>query len=371
VLAAHASVALENARLYEAQRREAESATALLEFGRELAGAKGVAEVAHRVVLGSARILSSPSVSLLLEDGESGDLLRLAEHDGAATRTNRAPVPRGILLDSWLDRGEPFLAETTAGHPLLSDPRAPSGTIAVAPFALGRRRGAIAAALPVLATFGARELELLGGVTQQAKVALQNAESYETLERTFLSTVEALVNALEARDEHSSSHGRTIADLALKVGLELGFGPPALRRLELGALLHDIGKLGIPEAILAKPAPLTDTERDIVNGHPILGERILAPIEQLEEVRRIVRCAHENFDGTGYPDGLSGEEIPIESRIVLACDAYHAMTTDRPYRDALAPAEALRRLEEAAGSQFDPRVVDVCVRVLEHARRPD
>jgi len=364
VLAAHASVALENARLYEAQRREAESATALLEFGRELAGAKGVAEVAHRVVLGSARILSSPSVSLLLEDGESGDLLRLAEHDGAATRTNRAPVPRGILLDSWLDRGEPFLAETTAGHPLLSDPRAPSGTIAVAPFALGRRRGAIAAALPVLATFGARELELLGGVTQQAKVALQNAESYETLERTFLSTVEALVNALEARDEHSSSHGRTIADLALKVGLELGFGPPALRRLELGALLHDIGKLGIPEAILAKPAPLTDNERDIVNGHPILGERILAPIEQLEEVRRIVRCAHENFDGTGYPDGLSGEEIPIESRIVLACDAYHAMTTDRPYRSSIGAEEAKARLRHGSGTQFDPSVVAALLRVL-------
>jgi diguanylate cyclase (GGDEF)-like protein len=364
VLAAHASVALENARLYEAQRREAESATALLEFGRELAGAKGVAEVAHRVVFGSARILSSPSVSLLLEDGESGDLLRLAEHDGAATRTTRAAVPRGILLDSWLDRGEPFLAETTAGHPLLSDPRAPSGTIAVAPFALGGRRGAIAAVVPVLATFGTRELELLGGVAQQAKIALQNAESYETLERTFLSTVEALVNALEARDEHSSSHGRTIADLALKVGLELGFGPPALRRLELGALLHDIGKLGIPESILAKPAPLTDAERDIVNGHPILGERILAPIEQLEEVRRIVRSAHESFDGTGYPDGLAGEEIPIESRIVLACDAYHAMTTDRPYRASIGAEEAKARLRHGSGTQFDPSVVAALLRVL-------
>jgi len=273
-------------------------------------------------------------------------------------------VPRGILLDSWLDRGEPFLAETAAGHPLLSDPRAPSGTIAVAPFTLGERRGAIAAALPVLATFGARELELLGGVTQQAKVALQNAESYETLERTFLSTVEALVNALEARDEHSSSHGRTIADLALKVGFELGFGPAALRRLELGALLHDIGKLGIPEAILAKPAPLTDTERDIVNSHPILGERILAPIEQLEEVRRIVRSAHESFDGTGYPDRLAGEEIPIESRIVLACDAYHAMTTDRPYRASIGVEEAKARLRQGAGTQFDPSVVAALLRVV-------
>jgi diguanylate cyclase (GGDEF)-like protein len=364
VLAAHASVALENARLYEAQRREAESATALLELGRELAGAKGPAEVAHRVVAGSARILSSPSVSLFLQDAETGDLLRLAEHDGAASRTARSPVPRGILLESWLDRAEPFLVETTAGHPILSDPRAPSGTVAVAPFALDRRRGAIAAALPLLATFGARELELLGGIAQQAKLALQNAESYETLERTFLSTVEALVNALEARDEHTSSHGRTIADLALKVGLELGFGSAALRRLELGALLHDIGKLGIPEAILAKPGPLTDNERSIVEGHPILGERILEPIQQLEEVRRIVRSAHESFDGTGYPDRLAGEEIPIESRIVLACDAYHAMTTDRPYRASIGVDEARARLREGSGTQFDPSVVAALLRVV-------
>ena len=364
VLAAHASVALENARLYEAQRREAESATALLEFGRELAGAKGPAEVARRVVAGSARILSSPSVSLLLQDAETGDLLRLAEHDGAASRTARTPVPRGILLESWLDRAEPFLAETTAGQPILSDPRAPSGTVAVAPFALDGRRGAIAAALPLLARFGARELELLGGIAQQAKLALQNAESYGTLERTFLSTVEALVNALEVRDEHASSHGRTIADLALKVGLELGFGPASLQRLELGALLHDIGKLGIPEAILAKPGPLTDAERSIVESHPILGERILEPIEQLEEVRRIVRSAHENFDGTGYPDRLAGEEIPIESRIVLACDAYHAMTTDRPYRSSIGIDEAKTRLREGSGTQFDPSVVAALLRVL-------
>ena len=364
VLAAHASVALENARLYDAQRREAESATALLELGRDLAGANGPAEVAHRVVAGSARILSSPSVSLLLQDAETGDLLRLAEHDGAASGTARTPVARGILIDSWLERGEPFLAETTAGHPILSDPRAPSGTVAVAPFTLDGRRGAIAAALPLLDTFGARELELLGGIAQQAKLALQNAESYETLERTFLSTVEALVNALEARDEHSSSHGRTIADLALKVGLELGFGPAGLQRLELGALLHDIGKLGIPEAILAKPAPLTDTERGIVESHPILGERILEPIEQLGEVRRIVRSAHENFDGTGYPDRLAGEEIPIESRIVLACDAYHAMTTDRPYRSSIGVDEAKARLREGSGTQFDPSVVAALLRVL-------
>ena len=363
VLAGQASVALENARLFELQRQEAEGANALLELGRELALAQGVSEVAQRVVGGSARILSSPSVSLLLQDAGTGDLVRLAVHDGAASRTAHKSVLPGMLIGTWLERAEPFVVETAAGHPILPDPHA-KGDVAVAPFALDGRRGAIAALLPFGTSFGARELELLSGMAQQARLALQNAEGYERLERTFLSTVNALVNALEASDERTSTHARTIADLASRVGMELGFGPEASRRLELGALLHDIGKLGIPEAILSKPAPLTDAERAVVEEHPILGERILEPIEQLEEVRRIVRSAHEHFDGTGYPDGLAGEEIPIESRVVLVCDAYHAMTSDRPYRRAIGIEEAKARLREGSGSQFDPSVVAALLRTL-------
>jgi HD-GYP domain-containing protein (c-di-GMP phosphodiesterase class II) len=104
-----------------------------------------------------------------------------------------------------------------------------------------------------------------------------------------------------------------------------------------------------------------------VETHPLVGERILAPIEQLEDVRPIVRACHERWDGTGYPDRLAGDEIPLESRIIFVCDAFHAMTTNRPYRNALSIEEARRRLRDGAGSQFDPRIVDACLRVLEHA----
>ena len=148
-------------------------------------------------------------------------------------------------------------------------------------------------------------------------------------------------------------------------GRRLGLEAHELKRLELGALFHDIGKIGIPARILAKAGPLTPEERALVETHPILGERILAPIEQLGEVRLIVRCAHEHYDGTGYPDHLTGEQIPLESRIVLACDAFHAMTTDRPYRKSLGVDEAKRRLVEASGTQFDPQVVDALLRVLD------
>ena len=138
-----------------------------------------------------------------------------------------------------------------------------------------------------------------------------------------------------------------------------------MKRLEFGALFHDIGKIGIPSEILQKPGPLTDEEFEIVKEHPELGEKILEPIDRLADVRPIVRACHERWDGLGYPDGKSGLDIPIEARIVLVCDAFHAMTTDRPYRDRLPDEEAVRRLREASGTQFDPTVVDAFSRLYE------
>jgi HD-GYP domain-containing protein (c-di-GMP phosphodiesterase class II) len=365
VLAGHASVALENARLYEAQRREAESAKALLEFGREVAEAKGIMEVAKRVVDGSARILSSPSASIWLQDTASADLTRLAGVPDELPEPLRISAIPAEHLGPWLSRTEPYFIEASDYSAIASPPAGTDGRFAIAPFVVDGRWGVIAAAIPTRTEYGDRELELLGGLARQAKLALQNAASYETLERTFLSTVEALANALEANDEYTSTHARWITDLSLKVGAELGLEPHELKRLELGALFHDIGKIGIPSKILTKSGPLTEEERALVEMHPVLGENILAPIEQLEDVRSIVRSAHEHYDGGGYPDGLAGNDIPLESRIVLACDAFHAMTTDRPYRKALGVDEARRRLVEASGSQFDPQIVDALLRVLD------
>src|SRR5207244_8420656 len=156
-------------------------------------------------------------------------------------------------------------------------------------------------------------LRLLGGISSQASVALQRAGSFENLEETFVSTVEALANALEANDEYTSSHTRWITDMALTVGRELGFDGPALKRLELGALFHDIGKIGVPTSILLKPGPLTPDERKIMQQQPELGERRLAPIDRLAKVGWIVRRCHELYDERGYPDAISGDDLSRES----------------------------------------------------------
>jgi diguanylate cyclase (GGDEF)-like protein len=361
VMAGHASVALENARLYEAQRHEAEIAKALLEFSRDLAEASGTLEVAERVTIGAASILESPSTSVWLQSTLDGALERLAGLP-ADHRVIRIPVEH---IAPWLERSDPYTVEAEDYAAIARVPEGTDGRFAIAPFTVDGRWGVVAAAIRARVAHDDRELDLLASLARQARLALQTAASYESLERTFLSTVEALANALEANDEYTSSHARWITDLALKVGEELGFDAHELKRLELGALFHDIGKIGIPPRILTKAGPLTTEERTLVEKHPVVGERILAPIEQLEEVRHIVRCAHEHYDGTGYPDGIEGESIPLESRIVLACDAYHAMTTDRPYRRSLGEEEARRRLVEASGTQFDPQVVDALLRVLD------
>jgi len=368
VLAGHAAVALENANLYEAQRREAESAHALLEFGADLAGAEGLDRVLELIVEGSARIVGAPHASLWLQDSATGDLVGRA---ATGYKSDRQIVGRrfpAAAINLFTSRLEPYLLAPEEYGALADPPAGGSGSYAIAPLVVDGRWGAIAVAAPPEQTLGDRELELLGGLAHQAKVAIANASSFESLERTFLSTVETLANVLEARDTYTSSHARWLTDTALQVGAELGLDAEALKRLELGALFHDIGEIGIPNSILQKPGPLDDDERALLETHPELGERILAPIDQLGDVRPIIRACHERWDGAGYPDRVAGDQIPLESRIIFACDAYHAMTTERPYRKRLSHDEALRRLDEAAGTEFDPAVVEVCLRVLQAPR---
>jgi diguanylate cyclase (GGDEF)-like protein len=360
VLAGHAAVAVENARLYEAARREAESATSLLEFGRDLAGHVGFDDIVERVVELSASILDSDHTSFWFES--DGVLAARAEQGHAPEEVEKLRGKR-FPADALASTLEPSLLAPEDYAELDPDPIVPGATYAVAPLEVDGRVGCIVAIVS-RADFGERELRLLGGLARQAALAMDNASSYEDLERTFVLTVEALANSLEASGGQTSTHARRITDLALKVGGELGLDERALKRLELGALLHDIGKIGIPPEILSKPGRLTAQERAVIESQSEIGERIIAPIHSLRDVRPVVRHCHERWDGRGYPDGLAGEAIPIESRIVLVCDAYHAMTAERPYREALDHVVAVQRLAEDAGSRFDPLVVEVALKLL-------
>jgi HD-GYP domain-containing protein (c-di-GMP phosphodiesterase class II) len=187
------------------------------------------------------------------------------------------------------------------------------------------------------------------------------------LNRAYRGTVMLLSDVLEFEDEYTAQHSRSVVDLVNAVADELGIAPDERQELEFAAMLHDVGKISIPKEILHKPAALTDQEFEIIKHHTIEGQFMLDRVGGLlGRVGEVVRSCHERWDGLGYPDGLAGEEIPIPARIVFACDAYNAMTTDRPYRQAMAREDALAELIANTGTQFDPKIVAALTKVVEH-----
>jgi len=216
--------------------------------------------------------------------------------------------------------------------------------------------------------FGERELETLSRLAELGAVALEQARMRQQLEHAVESGVEAMAAAVDMRDSYTGAHSEQVVRLAGRVGRRMGLPDDALSELEFAARLHDVGKIGVPDAVLRKDGPLEGAEWEIMRQHPDWGAQMLSRIPGLKRVSRIVRHAHERWDGDGYPDRLRSDNIPLESRIIFACDAYHAMTSDRPYRHALRPWVAVSELREGAGGQFDPDVVDILVGELRHER---
>jgi cyclic di-GMP phosphodiesterase len=179
---------------------------------------------------------------------------------------------------------------------------------------------------------------------------------------SLINGVQMLVQALEAKDSYTSGHSSRVSRYGVKTAVPLGFSDDALEHIRLGGELHDIGKIGTREAILNKPGPLTADEFQHVKEHSVLGEKILAPfLGQSPSVLRVVRSHHERLDGSGFPDGLKGDQIPLEARIVAVVDAFDAMTTNRAYRALRSAAEAIQELRRCAGVQFDAAVVEAFI----------
>jgi putative nucleotidyltransferase with HDIG domain len=212
--------------------------------------------------------------------------------------------------------------------------------------------------------FSDADLLLAHIVASQVGSAIYRCQLVGELEGAFLTTIGVLADAVELQDSYTAEHANEVAELAVRVGERLGLSGAELDRLRYGALLHDVGKIGIPGELLRKPGPLTGTERQRINEHTAIGARMLERIPFLAPVAPLVRSAHERHDGSGYPDGLSGREIPLGAMIISTCDAYHAMTSDRSYRRAMPHELAVRELEENSGSQFDPEVAAALIAEL-------
>jgi len=227
-------------------------------------------------------------------------------------------------------------------------------------------------------TSRARERELeqiqarLRAAYQQAlQYAIDLRKTYRRLEQASFQSLLGLANALEAKDVYTRGHSERVAALARRIALAAGVPPAAAHVVAQAGLLHDLGKIGIPEGVLRKPGPLSDEEWVLMRRHPILGAQIVAPLEFFAEGAIIVRHHHERHDGSGYPDGLRGELIPLGARIVAVADVYDALTSERSYRPRLARAEAVRRLDTEAGRTLDARLTALCVRLTDDDATPE
>lgn len=201
-------------------------------------------------------------------------------------------------------------------------------------------------------------------IATQVGIALENARLMEDIEEIFIGTVTSLVATIDAKSQWTKGHSMRVAKYTIELGEKIGLKKDALERLQLAAILHDIGKIGTYEAILDKPGKLTAEEADMIRKHPSLGADILMPLKAFRTIIPVMKHHHERYDGTGYPDGLAGDDIPIEARMLALSDVYDAMRSDRPYRRGLSLEEAVRELEAGAATQFDPALVPLFIEVI-------
>ena len=212
--------------------------------------------------------------------------------------------------------------------------------------------------------FSKNTINLLKSFSEQAAVALHNAQLYQKNQDSYFEIVKALAQAIEAKDPYTHGHSARVMEYAVQIAQKLGLPEEEIKSLKYAAILHDIGKIGVRGYILNNPNGLTIEEYDEVKKHPAIGENIIQPIELLQPIRPLIRHHHEWYNGKGYPDGLSGENIPLGARILTVADAYDAMKSDRPYRKALSEEKAIQELKHGSGRQFDPQIVEVFLEIL-------
>ncbi len=217
--------------------------------------------------------------------------------------------------------------------------------------------------------FNFDDLQLLNVFCSQTAAILENAQLYGRVLEMNREIIRSLAKAVEAKDSYTKGHSDQVAYYAVKLGRKLGLNSDELDKLYWAGIVHDVGKIGIPDNILNKPGKLTDEEFEIMKRHPVIGKEILSQIESLKDIMPIIYHHHERVDGRGYPEKMKGEDIPFLARLISVVDAYDAMTSDRAYRKAMPPSKAAAILEDGAGAMWDEELVDYWLRVLKQEKK--
>jgi putative nucleotidyltransferase with HDIG domain len=372
-----AAAALENGRSYEAQGRRTAELEALYELSKRLRKARTPEEMYPILIDHVVHLVHADHGALALLDGD-GKTLTTAHAWGLAAEHAGTSAPVSAPLAQMFDAATPHVTPDLSPEDAAAFAAAPDAHRALAAFAIVALRaeqnviGTIAvgrARRGQKEPFVEADVRLLRSTAETGGAAIHRSRLYQTLQDSYIEMVLTLVRVLDARDSYTGGHSERLAEWAEATSRLLGCRDDEAQDIRWGALLHDIGKIAVPDAILRKPARLTEEEWEIMRRHPTTGEKILRPVERMRGVAGIVRHHHERWDGKGYPDGLAVDRIPLGARILAVVDAYSAITDERPYKPARSHADAVAELRRTAGTQFDPRVVDAFCLMLE--RRTD
>ncbi len=357
----------------QAYRHRAEL-EALFDLSRRLRTARTLEEICQVLVAETTALLQADGcgAAMLVEDGAS---LKFMHSVGVHAWRSGTTVPAsGSMSARVVESRTTYMTDDLNGArlPPTLDPSLSRMWREYGPFILAPLRSgeAIIGTLgvgriksPARPPFTGADRRLLEAMAEMGGTAIQRGGLHQDLEQAYVQMVMLLGRTLDVRDAYTNGHSEQMAVWAEQTGLSLGLSAEEARELHSAALLHDIGKIGVPDRILLKPGRLTEEEWAVMREHPVIGERILMPVEHMRGVARLVRHHQERWDGSGYPDGLRGEEIPLGARILAVVDAYSAMIDDRPYRNGRPPAGAIAELKRCAGTQFDPQIVDVFCRI--------
>jgi HD-GYP domain-containing protein (c-di-GMP phosphodiesterase class II)/HAMP domain-containing protein len=370
-----AAVAIDNAHLYERTERHVEELSAMHNISQAFTSTLDYQEVVSVVAQRVGNLIGAQFASVLLPDDEARHMSIVASYNLSAeyvwtiNKKHKIPIAFGPIGNAFTE-GKPHVVKSVfdddsyAPWKHLAGVQGYSSLVALPLQAKGQSIGVICIYFTEPCDLKYHEMNLLMTAANEAAIAIENARIYENLQDAFVGTIRSLAETIDAKDAYTRGHSERVSLYSEAIARGLGLSGTELHTIRYAGYLHDVGKIGIPDAILSKPGKLSIEEFHVVQKHPVLSEKILKPVNFPFPVQSIVRHHHERYDGKGYPDGIAGEEIPLGARILFVADAYEAMTSDRPYRKALSVQMALSELERNKITQFDARIVEVFTKII-------
>ena len=348
---------------------------ALLEVGRVVSSTLDLRELLTKIMNTATKVMRCETSTVYLIDEQTNELyFHIVSGDpNVGAKLQEIRLPMGTGLAGWCaQNNKPIIVPDTEKDPRFfkgADKKSGFVTRSMicVPMRLKDKAIGVLQVLNRTGTipFNDHDLEMLENMANQAVSSIENARLYENIQKVYLSTIEVLATAIDAKDPYTQGHSRRVTQYSVAIAEELNLSPKEIEDIRYAGLLHDVGKIGIKDSIIRKPGRLTDEEYAIIKKHPAIGAKILRPVDFLADKIPGVLHHHEYYDGRGYPDHLTGEDIPLAGRIICVADAFDAMTTNRPYRKGLTVKTAVGELKKFSGKQFDPVCVEAFLKAFE------